>query len=126
MKMIKTDNAPAPGGHYTQGVLASGFLFVSGQLPITPEGRKLTDAPVEEQVKQCLENVEAIVKAGGGSKQSISKITIYLADMSLWDRVDKVYAPFFGDHKPARAVVPASPLHFGLLVEIDAIAAVPG
>lgn len=123
--MIKTDKAPAPAGHYSQGVQASGFLFVSGQLPITPEGCKLIDAPIDEQVTQCLANIEAIVETAGGSKHSISKINIYLADMNLWDQVDKVYAPFFGDHKPARAVVPASPLHFGFLVEIDATAVIP-
>ena len=124
MIMIETKNAPTPGGHYSQGVSAAGLVFVSGQLPITLDGRKLNHAPISEQVRQCLSNVVAIVESAGGSKQSIAKTTIYVADMDLWKQVDKAYAVFFGAHKPARAVVPTAPLHFGFLVEIEAIAAV--
>jgi 2-iminobutanoate/2-iminopropanoate deaminase len=124
MKIIHTKNAPAPGGHYSQGISAAGLLFISGQLPITPDGGKLSGAPIEEQVNQCLSNILAIVKSAGGSKESIAKITVYVADMDLWPRVDKTYAEFFGAHKPARAVVPTAPLHFGFLVEAEAIAAI--
>ena len=124
MTVIETNNAPDPGGHYSQGVLAAGLVFVSGQLPITQDGRKLKDAPISEQVNQCLSNVVAIVESAGGSKQSIAKTTIYVADMDLWKQVDKAYTVFFGVHKPARAVVPTPPLPFGFLVEIEAIAAI--
>lgn len=125
MHKTHTDSAPAAGGHYSQAVVHAGLVFVSGQLPIEPgTGRRLGDEPIEVQVRQTLHNLGAILRASGSDTDSVLKVTVYVADISLWDRVNQVYAEFFGAHRPARAVVPTGPLHFGLLVEIDAIASV--
>ena len=76
-----------------------------------------------EQTEQALQNLFAIVKGAGSSKDRILKTTVYVSDIGLWDRVNAVYAKMFGDHRPARAVVPTRDLHFGFQIEIEAIAA---
>ncbi len=78
---------------------------------------------VEEQTQRALANVAAILEAAGSCKENVLKTTVYIADIDLWGRVNKSYADFFGKHKPARAIVPTKKLHFGFLVEIEAIAA---
>jgi 2-iminobutanoate/2-iminopropanoate deaminase len=123
MSMIRTDQAPVASGHYSQAMVHGGLVFVSGQLPIEPvTGRHRSDAPVEAQVEQALENVAAILKASGSDVDRVLKVTVYLSDITLWGRVNEVYAKFFGAHRPARVVVPTGPLHFGLQVEIEAVA----
>lgn len=121
LQPISTTNAPQPAGHYSQAVACNGFLFISGQLATAPDGeRKL--GSIEEQTLQVLQNIKAIVEAGGGQLSSIVKSTIYVSDISLWDGVNKVYTDFFGTHKPARAIVPTKALHHGFLIEMEAIA----
>ncbi len=125
MRRIDTKDAPSPGGHYAQGVSHGGFLFVSGQLPIDAKtGEKKTGA-IEEQTQQVLDNVLAIVVAAGGDKSHIVKTTVYVSDIELWERVNKVYAEFFGLYRPARAIVPVKELHHGFQIEIEAVAALP-
>jgi len=125
MRRIQTDDAPSPGGHYAQGVSHGGFLFVSGQLPIDAKtGEKKTGA-IEEQTQQALENVLAVVAASGGDKSHIVKMTVYVSDIELWERVNDVYAEFFGLYRPARAMVPVKELHHGFQIEIEAVAALP-
>lgn len=124
MKVINTRNAPSPGGHYSQGIVHGGFLFVAGQLPIDPvSGEKLLGS-IEEQALRALENVRAVVEAAGAGLESVVKTTVYVADIELWGRVNTVYADFFGEHRPARAVVPVKELHHGFLIEIEAVAAI--
>lgn len=126
MQTISTDSAPLAAGHYSQAVVLNRLIFVAGQLPIEPDtGRKLNDEPIEIQTRQALANVQAILRAAGSDLSHVLKTTVYIADIALWDRVNAAYAAVFGDHRPARAVVPTMPLHFGLLVEIEAVAVVP-
>jgi 2-iminobutanoate/2-iminopropanoate deaminase len=126
MRRIETDDAPAPGGHYAQGVSHGGFLFVSGQLPIDPKTGETNAGSIEEQTRLVLDNVLAVVSAAGGDRSNIVKTTVYVSDIRLWDRVDAVYTAFFGLYRPARAVVPVKELHHGLDIEIEAVAAIPG
>lgn len=122
---ISTPNAPAPGGHYTQAVEWNGLIFVSGQLPVEPvTGAKIT-GDIGAQTRQALENVKAIVEAAGSDLAHVLKTTVYISDISLWGAVNEVYADFFGPHRPARAVVPTRELHYGFLIEIEAVAARP-
>lgn len=79
---------------------------------------------IEEQTERALRNVEAILEAAGSSLSQVLKTTVYISDIALWDRVNAVYARFFGNHRPARAVVPTRELHFGFQIEIEAIASV--
>lgn len=123
MHAISTPNAPTPAGHYAQAIVHNGLVFVSGQLPIDPNTGEKRVGPIEEQAEQALRNVEAILRASGSSLNKVLKTTVYISDIALWDRVNAVYARFFGDHRPARAVVPTRELHFGFQIEIEAIAA---
>ena len=124
MKIIYTENAPNPGGHYSQGIVHNGLVYISGQLPVNPQtGEKVLDS-IEAQTAQAIENVKAIVEAAGSSLNQILKTTVYISDISLWDRVNTEYAKHFGEHRPVRAVVPTKDLHFGFQIEIEAVAAV--
>ena len=124
MKSITTPDAPKPAGHYSQAVVHGNMVYVSGQLPIVPGTGEKCTGPIEEQTAQALRNVSAILKAAGSDLSRVVKTTVYVSDISLWDRVNAVYAELFKDHCPARAVVPTRDLHFGFLVEIDAVAVV--
>ncbi|MDC0336408.1 RidA family protein [Pseudodesulfovibrio sp.] len=123
MKSISSPDCPAPAGHYSQGTLHNGILYVSGMLPLAKDGEKKLGS-IEEQTLQALENCEAVIKAAGASRKHVLKCTCYISDIELWGRVNEVYAEFFGDHKPARAVVPTKELHFGFQIEIDCVAVV--
>ena len=122
IETFNTVNAPKPGGHYSQAVIHNGIVYVSGQLPINPFTGEKVPGGIEEQTQQVLENIGIILKDCGSSKKSVIKTTVYVSDISLWGKVNEIYADFFGDHKPARAVVPTRNLHYGFLVEIEAIA----
>ena len=124
IKPINTNNAPAPAGHYSQAVVYSGLVFVSGQLSIDPQTGEKKLGSIEEQTEQTLNNVAAILEASGSSLSRVLKMTVYVADIELWSAVNAVYSRILGEHKPARAVIPTGKLHYGFLIEIDAIAAV--
>lgn len=122
MKKIFTPDAPKPAGHYSQAIIEGNLVFVSGQLPVDPAtGSKVTES-IEAQTLTALANMEAILKAAGGSREQVCKTTLFISDISLWDRVNKVYADFFGSHKPARSVVPTKELHHGFQIEVEAVA----
>jgi len=126
MKSTQTDKAPLPGGHYSQAMVHNGLVYVSGQLPIDPQtGEKQTGA-IEEQTRLVLQNLSAILDASGSSLKQVLKVTVYISDISLWGKVNEVYAEIFDDHRPARAIVPTRDLHFGFKIEVDAVAAVRG
>ncbi|CAN5167686.1 RidA family protein [soil metagenome] len=111
-----------PGGHYSHGVVANGFLFISGQLPITPDGTKLVDASFEDQARQTLANVAEVLKGAGSAIDDLVQVRVYLASIEDWPAFNAVYADWAGAAKPARAIVPTGPLHFGLRIEIEATA----
>ena len=124
MTFIQTPDAPTPGGHYSQAVVHNGLVYVSGILPITPDGRKLADATVAEQTAQILANLDAILQAAGSQREHVLKVTVYVSDIHAWNTVNQLYTQFFGDHKPARSIVPVGPLHYGLSIELEAVATV--
>ncbi|GAB3707215.1 RidA family protein [Spirosoma flavus] len=122
MTFIETPDAPKPGGHYSQAVVHNGLIFISGILPITPDGRKLNEATVAEQTEQILANLDAILTASGSKRENVLKTSVFIADIEHWGEVNRLYAQFFGEHRPARSVVPCSPLHYGFGIEIEAVA----
>ena len=124
MKEILSKDAPQPAGHYSQAIEHQGLVYVSGQLPINPETKEKHVGSIEEQTEQALFNLEAILNKANSDKNHVLKVTVYISDIALWDRVNSVYASFFGDHRPARAIVPTRELHFGFQIEIEAISAV--
>jgi 2-iminobutanoate/2-iminopropanoate deaminase len=126
MQVISAPNAPQPAGHYSQAIVHGDTVYVSGQLAIDPQTGEKRIGSIEEQTEQALKNVAAILKAANSDVDRVLKTTLYISDIELWGRVNEVYARFFGEHRPARAVVPTKELHYGFQIEIEAIAAVGG
>jgi len=124
MKTIQTDKAPLPAGHYSQAVVHEGLVYVAGQLPIKPGHKPQEPGDIKEQARQVLRNLEAILTEAGSGLNHVLKVTVYISDITLWGQVNDVYAEHFGDHRPARAMVPTRDLHFGYQIEMDAVAAV--
>ncbi len=122
MDLIETGDAPAAIGPYSQAVAADGLLYCSGQIALDPETMEMVGATAAEQAHRVLENLEAVLRAGGSGLADVLKTTIYLADMGDFAAVNEVYAAAFGAHRPARATVAAAGLPKGALVEIDAVA----
>jgi len=120
---VSTKNAPKPAGHYSQAIVHDNIVYVSGQLPIDPKTGEKRIGSIEEQTEQALKNLSAILKAVSSDINQVIKTTVYVSDIELWGRVDAVYSKFFGEHRPARAVVPTTKLHFGFQIEIEAVAA---
>lgn len=115
-----------PGGHYSHAIVANGMVYVSGQLPVTAAGDKLVDASFEDQARQVLANVQAILEACGSSVEDLVQVRVYVDGIENWPAFNAVYAAWAGEARPARAVVPVTALHYGLKVEVEAIALVPG
>jgi reactive intermediate/imine deaminase len=121
---VLTDKAPAPAGHYVQATVCGGNIYVSGQLAVRPDGTHAPELSFEDQVRQALDNLLAVVLAAGSSPARLLKVTAYIVGIENWPRFNAVYAETLGDIKPARTVVPVPELHYGYRVEIDAIAAI--
>ena len=118
-KHVSTPDAPKPIGPYSQGVIAGGFLFVSGQIPLDPLTDELVQGDIEVQTERVMENLMAILKAAKLDASGVVKTTIYLADLSDFPRVNGVYGRYFEKDPPARATVEVSRLPKGVGVEID-------
>lgn len=114
----------APRGHYSHAVSAAGLVFVSGQLPVTAEGKLLADAPFEQQARQVLANVGAALRSAGSSVDKLMQVRVYVTDIELWPAFNAIYAEWCGAARPARAVVPVPQLHYGFLIEVEATALV--
>ena len=123
IERIATDKAPKPAGHYAQGCAMGDLVFVSGQLPVSAEGKPRADLGFEEQVRLALSNLLAIVRAAGSGPQRVLKVTAFIVGVENWSAFNAIYAEAFGEAKPARSVVPVPALHHGCLIELEAIAA---
>jgi len=121
---ISTQNASKPSGHYSQAIVHNNIVYVSGQLPTAPKTGEKGIGSIEEQTEQALKDLSEILKAAGCNINQVIKTTVYISDIGLWDQVNAAYSRFFGEHRPARTVVPTGNLHFGFQIEIEAIAAV--
>lgn len=119
MKKIETEYSVRDGGHYTPGIAYNGTLYVSGQLSIDPETGKAPEG-IRAQAAQALKNLETVLTAAGASKEDVLMCRVYLPDVSYWGDLNIEYAKFFGDHKPARIVVPVNNLYAGCLCEVEA------
>ncbi|MDN7245474.1 RidA family protein [Planococcus shenhongbingii] len=126
MKFISIDGAKANPGHYSAATQQGNFLFVSGQLPVDPFTGEGSSGDIAVETKQVLANLDHILKAASAKREDIMKVTIYISDISLWNAVDSLYKRYFGEHKPARAVVPTNQLHYGYSIELEAVAYISG
>jgi 2-iminobutanoate/2-iminopropanoate deaminase len=110
----------APSGHYSHAVCSAGFVFVSGLLPLTPDGDKVE--AFDDQVKLIFKNIEAILSECDSDKNHLVQVRVYLKDIDLWPKLNQLYAEWLGDHRPARCVVPVPTLHGDVDIEIEATA----
>jgi 2-iminobutanoate/2-iminopropanoate deaminase len=120
---VSTPNAPAPAGHYAQGIRFGNLLFVSGQLAVRPDGTHAADESFEAQTRVVLANAFAILGAAGSGPERVLEVTAYIAGVEHWPTFNRIYAEMFGEWRPARSVVPVPELHHGYLVEVEVIAA---
>jgi reactive intermediate/imine deaminase len=125
IERIETAGAPLPAGHYSQAIKANGFVFISGQLPFAPGLGRVMPEGIAAQATQCLQNLRAILHAAGTSVDQLTSVQIFIPDVSLWGEVNAVYESFMGEARPARTVVPTGALHYGALIELNAVAACP-
>ena len=123
LKQISTDKAPSAIGPYAQGIIANGFLYTAGQIPLDPVAGKIVDGIVE-QTDRVMENLQEVLRAGGASWSDVVKTTVYLHDLAHFPTVNEIYGKWLGDARPARSTVQVRGLPRGALVEIDAIAVI--
>lgn len=126
MEAVFTKDAPAPAGHYAQGVVHGGLVYVAGQLGKDAARPDASPGTIEEQTERALRNVEAVLVAAGSDLAHVLQTTVYVSDAALWGPVNDVYARILGAHRPARAIVPVNTFRGGWEIEIQAIAAVRG
>lgn len=121
MKAFHTEKAPAAVGPYVQALQAGNFLYISGQTPIDPETGKLVEGGIEEQTRQVFRNIEAILMEAGYEKTDVLKSTVFLTDMANFQAMNKVYAEFYGEHRPTRSAFAVRALPVNAIVEIETI-----
>ena len=111
-----------PAGHYSHVCVANGQVFISGQLPVRTDGTPLTGSSFEDQTIQVLANLDGCLARAGVDRNSLVQVRVYVTDIRQWPVFNRVYADWIGAHRPARAVAGVAELHFGLAVEVEAIA----
>jgi 2-iminobutanoate/2-iminopropanoate deaminase len=124
-RVIETAEAPAPIGPYSQGVVANGVLYCSGQVPLDPQSGELVEGGVAEQARRCLESLDAVCRTAGTRLSEAARIGIYLTDMATFGELNEVYATFFSEPFPVRTTVGVASLPKGALVEMDATVPLP-
>ncbi|EJD03497.1 YjgF-like protein [Fomitiporia mediterranea MF3/22] len=122
LSVVSTPNAPGAVGPYSQAIKAGNLVFLSGCIPVNPATSKVVEGGVEEQAKQALANLKAVVEASGSSIDKVAKTTVFIKNMDEFARMNAVYAEFFGSHKPARSCVEVARLPMDVLFEIECIA----
>ncbi len=120
-EVISTDEAPAAVGAYSQAIAAGQLIFVSGQLGLIPGTKKFAGETIQEQTKQAMENIAAILDAAGSSLDQVLKMSISIKDIADFSDFNEIYATFFEEDPPARAVFEVSDLPLGALIEIETI-----
>jgi 2-iminobutanoate/2-iminopropanoate deaminase len=124
LKKISTDKAPSAIGPYSQGIIANGFLYTAGQIPLDPVAGKIVEGGIIPQTERVMQNLEEVLRAAGASWADVVKTTVYLQDLAHFPTVNEVYGKWLGDARPARSTVQVSGLPRGALVEMDATAVV--
>ena len=123
IETVATSGAPRAIGPYSQALRAGGFLFTAGQVGFDPTTGELVDGGISQETRQVLQNIRAILEAGGSGLAQVVKTTVFLVDMADFGAMNEVYAEAFGAHRPARSTVAVAALPRGARVEIEAVAA---
>ena len=124
MKTVTVDGAPKAIGPYVQGVVANGFLYTAGQIPLDPKTMKLVEGDITVQTTRVFDNLEAILKGTECSFADVVKVTVFMTDLGDFAKMNEVYAARFGDHRPARSTVQVTKLPAGAQIEIELVARV--
>jgi 2-iminobutanoate/2-iminopropanoate deaminase len=124
VKSVTSDKAPAAIGPYSQAVIAGGFLFSAGQIPLDPSTGQMVEGGITAQTEQVMKNLSSVLDAAGLEWTSVVKTTVYLHDMADFPTVNEIYGKAIGDARPARSTVQVTALPRGALVEIDLVATV--
>lgn len=124
MQFIQTSNAPVPAGHYSQAVVANGVVYVSGILPIIPNTNKQMPDGISAQTEQVFKNMQATLQAANSNLDKLLNVQVFIPDIEYWNTVNEIFANILDKHKPARTIIPCSPLHYGALIEANATALV--
>lgn len=124
-QVIKTDKAPQAIGPYSQGIVANGLIFVSGQIPLSPSSGEMVSGSIKDQARQVLENIKAILEAAGSSLDQVVKTTVFLQDMNDFAAMNEVYASYFQPPFPARSTIQVGRLPRDARIEIEAVALAP-
>lgn len=124
MQKIQVSNSPKPVGHYSQAIVSNGLLFTSGILPIKIKtSEKLSpESTINKQLEVVFQNLEIILKEASLTPNEVVKTTVYITNGEDWGIINQTFADFFGEHRPARSIIPVSALHFGYKIELEAIA----
>lgn len=125
METIYVKNTLPVKGHYSPAIRDGDLLYISGQLPINQLTGEHCGGDIQDQAKQIFENFNNLLIAAGTQKNQVLKVVIYITDIQEWDLVNAAYEIFFGDHYPARSIVPVKPLHYGFKMEMEGIAKIP-
>lgn len=123
-KVIQTNKAPDAVGPYSQAVVANGFIYTAGQIPLVPVIMQLIEGGIEIQTRQVMENITTVLAASGSSLTKVVKTTVFLQDMNDFAAFNKIYEEYFPENPPARSTVQVAKLPLGALIEIEAIATV--
>ena len=121
-RIVSSDAAPAAIGPYSQGIIAGGFLFSAGQIPIDPATTQVVEGDIGPQTQQVMKNLQAVLAAAGASWKDVVKTTVFLQDMADFPRMNEVYAAVMGEARPARSTVQVAGLPRGVRVEIELVA----
>jgi 2-iminobutanoate/2-iminopropanoate deaminase len=119
---VQTENAPKAIGPYQQAIKANGFIYTAGQIPIDPKTGNLVEGDISAQTRRVLENLKAVLEAGGSALDRVVKATVFLKNMADFAPMNEVYAQYLGSAKPARSTVAVAELPRGALIEIDLVA----
>jgi len=124
-KIVHTEHAPAAIGPYSQGIVANGFLFTAGQIALDPATGQVVQGNVGVQTERVMTNLAAVIATVGATWKDVVKTTVFLQDMGDFPVVNEIYGRTLGDARPARSTVQVSALPRGVLVEIEAVVAIP-
>lgn len=121
-RIVSADAAPAAIGPYSQAIIAGGFLFTAGQIPIDPVTKQVVEGDIVPQTQRVMQNLQAVLAAAGASWKDVVKTTVFLQDMADFPKMNEVYAAVMGDARPARSTVQVAGLPRGVSVEIELVA----
>ena len=121
---VQTENAPKAIGPYQQAIKGNGFIYTAGQIPIDPKTANFVEGDISAQTRQVLENLKAVLEAGGSALDRVVKATVFLKNMADFAAMNEVYAQYLGSAKPARSTIAVAELPRGALIEIDLVALV--